>query len=197
MARHESDDRLAMESTAFLLSELRDGNARAREILFERYLTRTQRWARGRLPRGARDLMDTDDVVQQTLTNTLVKLDGFRSTHAGGFHAYLRRAILNQVRDQIRRAGRRPTVDVDEVEEDVVSSDPSPLEIAMGAETVERYERALASLKPLDRELVIAHVELCFDYDEIAREFGKTSPHSARMAVSRALLRLATQMRPS
>lgn len=194
MEREPTDEPLSLESTGYLLSELRDGNARAREILFERYLTRLQRWARGRLPRGARDLMDTDDLVQQTLTNALVRMDTFEPAHAGGLHGYLRKAVLNQIRDQVRRAGRRPRDDhgVDDVDDP--ASDSSPLELAVGAETVRRYDRALGALKPNDRAIVVAHVELCFSYEEIAREFGKSSPNAARMAVSRALRRLASKM---
>jgi RNA polymerase sigma factor (sigma-70 family) len=185
---------LSMESTAHLLAELQDGNIRAREILFQRYLNRLQRWARGRLPTAARDLMNTDDLVQQTLTNLLSKLDDFEPAHAGGFQGYLRQTLLNQIRDQVRRAGRRPISDGGENLEHLVANGHSPLELAIGKETVERYERALWNLKKSDRDLVIANIELGFDYDEIAREFGKSSRNSARMAVSRALRRLAAEI---
>jgi RNA polymerase sigma-70 factor (ECF subfamily) len=185
---------LSLESTAQLLSALQDGNDTAREILFDRYLGRLQRWARGRLPLGARDLMNTDDLVQQTLSNVLAKVDSFEPKHAGGFQGYLRQTILNLIRDQARRAARRPITVIDDNFETMAALNESPLEAAIGKETLERYERALANLRSSDRDLVIANVELSFDYEEIAREFGKSTPNAARMAVSRALRRLAAEI---
>jgi RNA polymerase sigma-70 factor (ECF subfamily) len=50
-------------------------------------------------------------------------------------------------------------------------------------------------LKPEDREAVIAKVELDCSYAELARAIGKPSADAARMAVGRALLRLAEEMK--
>jgi hypothetical protein len=47
------------------------GTAAARERLFARYLPVLKRWAHHRLPRAARALRDTDDLVQDTLLNAL------------------------------------------------------------------------------------------------------------------------------
>ena len=55
-----------------------------------------------------RDLNDTDDLVQVTLVKALSRLDDFDSAGPGAFLAYLRMALLNQVRDEIRRHQRRP-----------------------------------------------------------------------------------------
>ena len=58
------------ESTFHLLDRARAGDQEALERLFERHVKPLQRWARGRLPRWARDLADTDDLVQDTLLRT-------------------------------------------------------------------------------------------------------------------------------
>jgi RNA polymerase sigma-70 factor (ECF subfamily) len=71
----------------------------------------------------------------------------------------------------------------------------SPLEEAIGAEAVARYEAALSRLRPDDREVVIARVEMDMSYEEIAQLLGKPSADAARMAVHRALLRLAEEMK--
>jgi RNA polymerase sigma-70 factor (ECF subfamily) len=71
---------------------------------------------------------------------------------------------------------------------------PSPLEEAVGRQTLRRYEAALLRLKPSDRELVISRVEFELDYREIADLVGKSTPTAARVAVSRALLRLGREM---
>ena len=76
------------------------------------------------------------------------------------------------------------------------ASDPgaSPLEAAIGAEALDRYDAALGRLRPEEREAIVARVEMDGTYQDVARALGKPSPDAARMAVSRALLRLAEEM---
>ena len=69
-----------------------------------------------------------------------------------------------------------------------------PLESAIGIEALERYEAALARLRPEEREAIVARVEMDGSYQEVAQALGKPSADAARMAVSRALLRLAEEM---
>jgi RNA polymerase sigma-70 factor (ECF subfamily) len=76
----------------------------------------------------------------------------------------------------------------------VPAFDASPQEAALGAEAYERYERALASLKNEDQCAVVSRVEFGMDYDEIAIELGKPTADAARMAVTRAIVRLASKM---
>jgi RNA polymerase sigma-70 factor (ECF subfamily) len=64
----------------------------------------------------------------------------------------------------------------------------------VGAEALARYERALARLDEDDRALVLARVEMDLDYAAVAVSCGKPSPDAARMAVTRALVRLAKEM---
>src|SRR5438045_9463154 len=72
-------EREAPEPTASLLERIRSGEGRAREQLFARYLPILRRWAHGRLPGYARDLSDTDDLVQVTLLRALNNLDEFQA----------------------------------------------------------------------------------------------------------------------
>ena len=62
------------------------------------------------------------------------------------------------------------------------------------AKPSERYEAALHRLRPEEREVIIARVELGQSYQQIAAGHGKASADAARMAVSRALVRLAEEM---
>ncbi len=115
----ESDDNVGSvvaEPTIALIRRVQAGDADARELLLRRFLPLLQRWAHGRLPRQMRDLNETDDLVQVTLVKALARLDQFESAGPGAFLAYLRQALLNQVRDEIRRHQRRPEhaqIDVD------------------------------------------------------------------------------------
>ena len=183
---------LEVVSTFHLIERARAGDERALEVLFARHLKPLQRWARGRLPKWARDLSDTDDLVQDALTQTFRRISDFQPQHVGALQAYLRQAVLNRIRNELRRKGRQPqTTDVDEVQ---VESADSPLDEAIGREAVARYERALQHLTPEDREAIIARVEMGYSYDEIAEALGKPTPEAARKAARRALARLAQEM---
>lgn len=99
---------LAAESSLQLLERARAGDRAALDLLVARYLPRLRRWATGRLPRWARDLADTEDLVQETVLQTLKRIDTFEPRNEGALHAYLRQGIVNRIRDEFRRARRRP-----------------------------------------------------------------------------------------
>jgi RNA polymerase sigma-70 factor (ECF subfamily) len=181
------------ESTFRLIERARAGDQEALDRLFARHLKPLQRWASGRLPKWARDLTDTDDLVQHTLLHTFRSIQDFQPRHVGALQAYLRQAVLNRIRDEVRRRGRRPdTTDLDDLQ---LASGESPLEEAIGREAVARYERALHRLKPEEREAIIAKVEMGYSYEELAEALGRPTPEAARKAAQRALLRLAEEMK--
>ena len=182
----------AVATTADLLQRARLGDADAVNELFGRYLPSLRRWARGRLPQWTRDLRDTDDIVQETLVQTLKNIEAFQPRHEGALQAYLRQALVNRVRDEVRRVSRHGITA--EIVDEHADAAPSPLEQAIGHEALARYEGALARLRPEEREVIIARVELGQSYQQIAAGHGKASADAARMAVSRALVRLAEEM---
>ncbi len=152
-----------VESTFHLIERARAGDQEALERLFARHLKPLQRWARGRLPRWARDLADTDDLVQDTLVQTFKNIDDFEPRRVGALQAYLRQAVLNRIRNELRRKGRQPpTTDLEGIEVDAAQS---PLEQAIGREAVERYERALQRLTAEEQEAIIAKVEMGYTYE--------------------------------
>jgi RNA polymerase sigma factor (sigma-70 family) len=184
----------SLDSTFYLIARVRAGDREALERLFARHLQPLQRWARGRLPKWARQLTDTDDLVQDALVQTFKRIDEFEPRRVGALQAYLRQAVLNRVRDEVRRKGRYPVTEAD-LELLELESAASPLEEAIGREGVERYERALARLKPAERDIIIAKVEMGYSYAELAEVFDKPSTEAARKAAQRAIVRLAEEMR--
>ena len=92
--------------------------------------------------------------------------------------------LSSRSRAAVRASGQSPAS----------SREASPLETAIGHQAVERYEAALARLRPEDREAVVARIEMDGTYQDVAVALGKPSADAARMAVSRALLRLAEEM---
>jgi RNA polymerase sigma-70 factor (ECF subfamily) len=184
---------LAGEASLDLLARARAGDAEALNQLAARYLPRMRRWASGRLPRWTRDLAETDDLVQDSLFQTFRRLDAVDVEHEGALQAYLRQAVMNRIRDHVRRVGRRPVAST--IETDHPAADASPLESAIGVEAVERYERALARLRPDDQAAIIGRIELDCSNEELAVALNRPSANAARMAVERALVRLANEMR--
>ena len=179
-------------STVELVALAQKGDRTAVERLFARHSPPLRRWASGRLPRWARDMADTNDVVQEALLQTFKKIEDFEARGAGSLHAYLRQAVLNQIRDELRRRGREPVrADFDDRRPDL---GVSPLQFAIDGEARERYERALARLRAQDQEAIIARVEMGYTYEELADSLGKPSADAARKTARRALVRLLTEM---
>lgn len=180
------------ESTFGLLERARHGDQGALDRLISRHMNPLKRWARGRLPKWARDVADTDDLIQDTLLQTFRRIDDFEARGVGALQAYLRQAVINRVRDELRKKGRRPeATELDGLE---IDSGMSPLEEAIGRESVARYERALATLRDEEREAIIGRIEMGYTYEELADVLGKPTSEAARKAARRALVRLTQEM---
>lgn len=182
-----------IESTASLLARVRGGDQGAREQLCAQYLPILTRWAHGRLPAYARDLAETSDLVQVTLVKALGQIEQFETRREGAFLAYLRTALLNAIRSEIRRSlGHGKPVDV--AAADFSAAADSALTQHAGADLLIDYERALAELTPEWREAVILRVEFGFSYDEMAAAMERPSANAARMLAHRALAALGQQL---
>jgi RNA polymerase sigma-70 factor (ECF subfamily) len=184
-----------LESSLRLLVLAKAGDVAALEALLVRYRPRLARWAHRRLPAWARDLSDTDDLVQDTLVKAVRNLDRFVVDGASGFQNYLRLAIRNAICDRVERARRRPVeVGLDSA---LPSDEPSPFERAVGRGRLARYEAALERLSPIEREAVVARFEFGFTHVELAAALGKATPDAARKLCLKATNRLLTFMRES
>src|SRR5206468_458147 len=113
--------------------------------LLGRYLPRLRRWATRRLPFGLRTMLDTGDLVQDAIMNALPHLNKLEIRSERALQFYLQQAVKNRIIDLHKRARRHPARE--EIPEHHPAGGISPEEAAIGAEAVERYERALASLK--------------------------------------------------
>ena len=188
------DPLLSDEPTLELVVRARAGDRMAVEALLQRCLPPLKRWAHGRLPAAARGTLDTGDLVQEAALHALRRLDAFEPRHVGAMQAYLRMSVINRIRDEVRRIGRRPAAV--ELPEEHPSDVTSPLEVAIQTESYDRYREALTNLKPRDREMVVARVEMQWSLAEITQRLQMPSVDAARMAVTRALKRLAATMKP-
>jgi RNA polymerase sigma factor (sigma-70 family) len=183
---------VSQETSLSLLDRAQRGDAVALEALMGRYLTRLQRWASGRLPSSARALLDTDDLVQDALLNTFRRLEHFQPRHDGALLAYLRQAVANRIRNELRRATPEAA---SAVEPDSLPSElPSPLERFVSREALDRYECALAQLAEDDRAAIVGRFEMGYAYDALARALERPSSEAARKLTERALRRLLSLM---
>lgn len=180
------------ETSRELLERLRGGDRQAFEQLLQRYHLPLRRWASGRLPGWARSAIDTDDLVQDTLIQVFKKADTFQPRHDGALQAYLRQTLHNRILEELRRARRRPLAG--EVQVEAIDPEPSPVEKVVGKEALERYESTLKQLRDEDREAIVMRLEMGCAYEDMARALGKPSANAARMAVTRAILRLAERI---
>ena len=181
-------------SSARLLERAVRGDRSAIDELFARFLPRLRRWARGRLPRWARGVVDTSDLVQDTLLHAFSRITVFEPRGDGALRAYLRQAVENRIRDELRRVARRPPVDYLDADVQVPGGGPSPLDRAIDDQTWARYLSALKRLTPRERRLIVGRAELGYSFMQLAHIDGRASPDAARMALKRALVRLASEM---
>jgi RNA polymerase sigma-70 factor (ECF subfamily) len=175
-----------------LLARARRGDPGAMGLLIAGCLPNLRRWAHRRLPRWVRAVADTSDLVQDAVLGTLARLDAFQPQGRRALASYLRTAVRNRIADEHRRAARWiPSTDpIDGLS----SPAPSPLQDVIDAETRHRYRRARARLSRRDQELLVAHFELDYSHAQLGCMTGR-SPHAARMALTRAIGRLAARMR--
>ena len=183
---------LPLASTRTLILRTRRGDAAAREALFARFLPALQRWAHGRLPARARSLAETDDLVQVSLTRAFARLDDFEPRRQGAFLAYLHQILLNCIREEIRRASRRPGSDP--LPGELPEDRPSLLERTIGERALDSYEASLARLTEDQQQAVILRIEFGLSHQEIADLLGRPSANAARMQITRGLVHLAELM---
>ena len=181
------------DSTLDVFERAQKGDPGATRLLIERALPSVRRWARGRLPRDARAGADTEDVVQDAFLRTLGQIKRFEHRTVGGFQAYLRRAVINRIRDLIRGSRRRGGGSPIEAAAEARDWKPSPLEAVIMRQQLDTFLSALRTLRPEDRQVIVWRIELGYTAEEIASKLGK-SKAAAGMTISRAMSRLAEKM---
>ena len=126
---------------------------------------------------------------------TIPHLGTFEPRREKALQGYLRRAVSNQIRDELRRATViPPPEEFEESKSTAAAPAPSALDLVLSKETEARLANAIARLNDTDRIAVVARLRLDYSYEQIALVLGKRSSNAARMAVTRALARVAEHM---
>jgi RNA polymerase sigma factor (sigma-70 family) len=189
MSQPEDPAAIGADSSIDVLARARTGDVPAAYVLLERTVGPLKQWARRRLPDYARASANTDDVVQDVVVRALGRIERFEHQTVEALQAYLRESVRNRIRDEIRLVTRRGVAE--EIPETLTDGSYSPLEQLILRERSERYLAALRTLKPEDRMAVIFRLEHRWPFQVIADKLGKSSPDAARMAVARAVKKLA------
>ncbi len=145
------------------------------------------------------------DVVQSVCREVLEDLPAFDYRGAGAFRAWLFTAALNKVKQKGRfhRARKRDVAREVRAEEEndsrasvepgiyasLCSLEPSPSQHAIAHEEAERIERAMDTLPPDHREILLLARVVRLPYVEIAARVGRTE-NAVRTLVHRAGVRL-------
>lgn len=178
------EDTGGQNTTAALLRGAQDGDGRARAALVHRMEPLLRRFAHARLPPDLRRHEDTGDLVQRTWLRVLERLPQIRPDAPGAFFAYLRTALVNGLRESLRRDGAAPVTAGAEWVERI------PVESGLALEDCVEYERSLDRLDPGARALVLMRFEFGMSFSEIGAELD-AAPDAVRMRLRRALLRMA------
>ncbi|HLG58634.1 MAG TPA: RNA polymerase sigma factor [Vicinamibacterales bacterium] len=181
-------------SSGELLGRARGGDSRALSALLTRHGRRLRLWARGRLPQWARSVYDTADIVQDALLHTFRRMDKFEDRGRGALGAYLRQAVTNRICDEVRKVSRRPIAESEEAALNLAGGGASPFDSALSAEQERSYKQGLAALSEDERVLIVGRIELGYNYEQLALIAKRSTPEAARVAVRRALLKLAEVM---
>lgn len=176
-------------TSGHLLAQARLGDTNALGRLLHRYLPRLHRIAHRQLPRWVRSAADTADVVHDAVARMLARFRALDLAEPAAFAAYLSESVRNRIRDEHRRFARRGT----HAHVDPIDPAPSALDQQIARDLETRYLAALARLAPQDQYLIVGHVELDYNHDQLGHMTGRTR-NAARMALQRAMARLAKEM---
>lgn len=186
---------LDVAATATILARIRSGDEVARDDLFRRFEAPLLRFLHGRLPPAARGVLDSHDAAQEICLKVFRSLDSFEHRGVGAFWAFLRSAALNYVRDLSRTPGKlshaSPLMDASAAPPVAATA---PLDRVIRGEDFDSFERSVAVLDERTRGALLMRFELDAEYSAIAEEFGYASSDAARMAVTRAIERVAAEM---
>ncbi len=199
---HES-----LDDTRGLIEAAHAGDASATDELFRRYYPVVLRVAELRMGQPIRGRVEAEDVAQESLLDAFQSLDRFEHRSKGSFRNWLARIVENNVRDMAKghmaqkrgAGGARLHAELGETSLSASlfpGNEPTPSQVAMGAELDERIAAAMQDgLGEPYREVLLLR-DLCgMDYAEVAASMGYSSESTIRSMHARALQKLQELLR--
>ncbi|MCA8941779.1 MAG: sigma-70 family RNA polymerase sigma factor [Planctomycetes bacterium] len=190
--------------TVVLVERAQADDATALNQLFARFLPRVRRIVAVRLHCTSRDLLDLDDVVQDSMVDAFRGLSKFDIESDGKLCAWLSKIVENRIRMTLRSAKakkrgggavRRFSDASGSFRESAVpGGGATPSQNAQGGELGDRIEDNLQLLTERQREVIVHRFFCDMSYDEVAEAMGLDGPDSARAIYSRALRALGSRI---
>lgn len=194
-----------LNTTLHLVRRSQDGDTAARDELFRRILPRLRHAVALRLGKRVREVVEDEDIVQETLLDAHTQLGAFVPRSDGALMHWLATIAENKIRSRVRREHAqkrdvgRNLQPVHNAEASLssflfVSQEPSPSSVAGGRELEELLEEAILALDDRSRRAIDLRGLCGMSYEELAAEFGLADAASARAFYSRVTLKLARQI---
>lgn len=180
----DKTNKIELSKTAILLNRINDGDKKAEQELVQHCYPLLMKWAHGRIPYSERSLLETTDIVQESILRGMQRIGKFESKGAGAFLAYLRKIFINCINESVKKPNN--SYDIDDF-----LNNRTDFSTEVDLDEFLLYENALDKLNEQDKLSVILRIEFGFTYAEIAHEMGKASDDAARMFVNRALAKMA------
>jgi len=180
------------------------GDRHALGVLFDRYYELVRKVARHRLGRGLRQLMDSNDVLQETFVHATRNFDRFEPRGNGCLFNWLARiaettimGIAKYFRACKRDTGRALSAEDDLEQHGIEVSDrgPSPSECLAAREEARLVERCVWSLPAHYRDIIILRDYAGQSWKVIADAHGRPSEAAARMMHAKAIVELHKELR--
>ena len=188
-----------------LISRARAGDRAAFDALASKYRSLLQAFVRSELGAQLRGRVEAGDIVQETFLKAFRSIDQFEGATEAAFRGWLLAIARNVIRGQGRRLssqkaslGREVSLDaetsthsrtLEKLAATLVSKSDSPSRILRGRERYQRLKKALGSLVPDHRRvIVLARLEE-LPMKEVARRMAR-SPKAASNLLARALREL-------
>ncbi len=192
-----------------LITRCRQGDAPAREQLFDRYRNYLHLLAQGQMGRHLRAKCDASDLVQQTLLEAHRDFLAFQGQHEGELLAWLRRILAHNLLNAARHFAARQRdaareVSLEQLQQGLDRSSlnlgrclaagtPSPSQLAAKGEAAVRLADTLTRLPEDYRTVLVLRVFEGLSAEEVARKMGR-SAGAVRMLQMRALSALRTEL---
>lgn len=180
-------------ATVDLLRRAKAGSPEALNLLYERCAGRLLSYIRLRMGRDLRARLESRDILQATFLKSLTHINQLEGTETGSLMAWLARIAENEIRDRVDfgQRQRRDAAREVPIEDDAAfrASAHSALSEVILDEEALQLERALESLSPAHREIILLRKFEELSFGEIGARLGK-SEDACRMLLARAMTAL-------
>ena len=184
------------------------GDRHALEVLMERYYDRVEGLVRIRLGSRLRGLLESGDILQETLIAALERFERFEMRDEGSLIHWLGKLAEHKITDaaEFHAAAKRdpdrcrPLLKGPSGDQsttliiDLADHESSPSEHAVFAEESALLESCIANLREDYRELILLRNYAGCSWEAVARESGRPSPAAARMMHTKAMIALGKMM---